>query len=152
MRKHVELPDESSENGIVEALRNTYKILDRRITSLLSERGLTRPQFLALKVVSDGGSVPMNKISDCLSVTPGNVTGIIDRLVKSGFLRRKGKAGDRRKIMIELTKSGRETYMNVLSAYTSFLEKVLQEMNIEERRELRKHLIKLEEALNRVDA
>jgi hypothetical protein len=54
--------------------------------------------------------------------------------------------------MIELTKSGRETYMNVFSAYTSFLEKVLQEMNIEERRELRKHLIKLEEALNRVDA
>ncbi|MGC8561627.1 MAG: MarR family winged helix-turn-helix transcriptional regulator [Thermoplasmata archaeon] len=151
MKKHIELPDESSENGTVEALRNTYRTLDRRITSLLSARGLTRPQFLALKVVSDGVSVPMNKISDYLSVTPGNVTGIIDRLVKSGILRRKGKAGDRRKIMIELTRKGKETYMNVLSSYTSFLEKVLQELNAKERRELKKHLTKLEEALNRAD-
>lgn len=149
MRKHTESSDEGLDNETIEVLRNTYRTLDRRVTSLLSAKGLTGPQFLALKVVSDGGSVPMNKISDCLSVTPGNITGIIDRLVKGGILRRSGKEGDRRKIMIKLTRKGKETYKSVLSAYSDFLETVLQELNVRERGELKKHLIKLEEALNR---
>ncbi len=139
-----------ADHETVEAIRNTYRAMDRKITALLAVNDLTRPQFMALKAVSEGGAVPMNKISDCLSVTPGNVTGIIDRLVRGGMLKRSGKEGDRRKIMIGMTKKGEDTYRRVLSAYSEFLGKVLSQLSQTEREELKEHLTKLEEAIESV--
>jgi DNA-binding MarR family transcriptional regulator len=41
-------------------------------------------------------------------VTPSNITGIIDRLEKKGFVERIRKPGDRRVALITLTESGQK--------------------------------------------
>jgi DNA-binding MarR family transcriptional regulator len=48
------------------------------------------------------------EVSRRLYVTPSNVTGIIDRLQKKGYVERIRKEGDRRVALITLTESGRQ--------------------------------------------
>lgn len=139
------------DRGTVEAIMGAYRAMDRRLNDLLARDGLTRPQFLALKAVAENGRTPMNKISDCMSVTPSNVTGIIDRLVSVGYLKRGEREGDRRKIMMELTDKGISLYNKVYTTYEEFLESILNQMTQKERREIKKHLAKLEKAITNAD-
>jgi DNA-binding MarR family transcriptional regulator len=141
----------ADDRGTMEAIMGAYRAMDKRLNELLARDGLTRPQFLALKAVAENGRTPMNKISDCMSVTPSNVTGIIDRLVSNGFLRRGEREGDRRKIMMELTGKGASLYNKVYSSYEEFLESILHQMTLKERQEIKKHLVKLEKAITNAD-
>ena len=54
------------------------------------------------------GSLSSAHLSRKLQVTPSNVTGIIDRLVKKGLVRREDKGRDRRVTLIALTDNGRD--------------------------------------------
>ena len=70
--------------------------------------GLTGPQSLVLRLLIKEGALSSADLSRQMYVTPANITGIIDRLEKKGFVERIRKADDRRVALITLTDSGRK--------------------------------------------
>lgn len=121
----------------------------RRMAEMLSEEGLTQPQFQVIRIVEKSGTVCMREIGDEMFVTPANVTGIIDRLESRGLLRRTGREGDRRTTNIELTPKGRALQERVARKYDEFIQNALRVFTQEEQRTLGELLVKLQEGMSR---
>jgi DNA-binding MarR family transcriptional regulator len=64
-------------------------------------------QLSALQMIEDE-TTTLGDVARRLMVTPAVVTGLIDRLEKRGYVRRIASTGDRRRVNLALTESGRE--------------------------------------------
>ncbi len=136
-------------NETYNAVIAAFKAMQHSITELLSEEGLTQPQFIALRVIAKNGSIPMRGISDEMLVTPANVTGIINRLEHKGLIKRMARPWDRRATIIELTHKGRAAQERVTLTYSEFMQKALQAFTTDEQEALRYLLEKLQQEMSR---
>ena len=69
---------------------------------------LTIVQLKSLFFISDQGSTTSGKLAVALGVTPTNMTGVVDRLVKRGLVSRTEGAQDRRSVSLRVTDKGEE--------------------------------------------
>ncbi len=145
MRKQLQLADQR--NGTYNAIIATYKVMQRNMTKLVSQEGLTQAQFQALRVIAKYGPTPMKTISDKMSVSAANITGIVDRLESKGLIERMARREDRRASIIELTPKGRRIQEEVAKKYARFVQKALQRFTPEEQETLRSLLAKLQEEM-----
>jgi DNA-binding MarR family transcriptional regulator len=79
--------------------------------------GLTAQQHQALLAIKGhrGPNPPtIGGLAEKLAIQPHSAVGLIDRLAAKGLIRRCGASGDRRQVMIELTKDA-ETLLRGLS-------------------------------------
>lgn len=84
---------------------------ERWIERRLQRRyGLTYAQYEALAVISRAGpgvELSLGQIAAGVKCSRGNLTGIVDRLERAGWISRRRSAQDRRVITIQLTDSER---------------------------------------------
>ena len=85
----------------------------------------------------------MSDISRFLMVSNGNVTGIVERLVKNAMAIRSQRQGDRRTWVICLTKSGTKHFENMANAHEMWIDELLQAYDGEEARILNDELSRL---------
>lgn len=97
---------------------------------------LTGAQKKILFFLSIEGPQKMSDIARQVSVTMSGATGIVDRLVKAGLVRRANDPSDRRVILIELTPAGRRIVQEIQKVHERRLEEVLENLDPEQRREL----------------
>ena len=95
-------------NELVGSLRKLVRAVYLDSQKMSRRFGLTGPQSAVLRLLVNNGSMSSAEVSRRLYVTPSNVTGIIDRLQKKGYVARNRKEGDRRVALITLTESGRQ--------------------------------------------
>ena len=69
---------------------------------------MTIAQLKSMFFISARGKTNFKKLADALGVTPPNITGIIDRLVKQGLVSRTENAEDRRVMLLQMTAKGQE--------------------------------------------
>ncbi|UCD55435.1 MAG: MarR family transcriptional regulator [Candidatus Omnitrophota bacterium] len=74
--------------------------------AVLKEGKITLSQMLLLELVHAKRECKMSDVSKILGVTKSAITGITDRLLKMGFLRRARLQTDRRIVKIRLTPKG----------------------------------------------
>ena len=71
-------------------------------------RGLiTLPQVRALRALSEGNACAMGDLARLLSLKASTVTGLVDRLVKLGLVRRIRSSEDRRAVLAAISPKGR---------------------------------------------
>jgi MarR family 2-MHQ and catechol resistance regulon transcriptional repressor len=75
------------------------------------------------------------RISDMMMVNRANITGLIDRLEKTGMLRRTA-AADRRYNMIQLTEKGRDILEKAEPAYGQEVRQVMNTLTQDELNDL----------------
>jgi len=68
----------------------------------LAHLGLSGPQFGILSQLQFGGKTRLSELGKRLWVSGGNVTGLVDRLVKAGYVKRIRMHTDRRVIFAEI--------------------------------------------------
>jgi len=90
-------------------LRTALEIKNYYTVALLNQVDLTpaRLGLLMALFLSEGQAVPASTLGELLVVTPGNITGLVDGLAKDRLVRRVTYPGDRRAVLVELTKKGR---------------------------------------------
>ena len=93
---------------IIESIRRLVRAEYLDSQKMSKQYGLTGPQSLVLRLLIKKGAQSSADLSRQMYVTPSNITGIIDRLEKKGFVERIRKQGDRRVALITLTDSGQE--------------------------------------------
>jgi len=69
-------------------------------------RGVTQTQFLMLAAIHAEGACTMGRLAASLHVRMPTATGIIDRLVRDGYVRRAPDPVDRRQVVVQLTAKG----------------------------------------------
>lgn len=98
--------NESVIKDIVGSIRKLVRAVYLDSQKMSRKFGLTGPQSVVLRLLLNNGSMSSAGLSRLMYVTPSNMTGIIDRLEKKGFIERKRKEGDRRVALIILTEAG----------------------------------------------
>lgn len=82
-------------------------LMDADMTRTLAERGLTTSRTHLLWVLHHGGPSTQRDLAAALDVSPRNVTGLVDALEETGFVRRRPHPTDRRAVLVDLTATGR---------------------------------------------
>jgi len=95
--------------------RATCRIANR-LTPEVEELGITPPQFGVLRTLDEAGEagLPLGRLSERLLVSCGNITGIVGRLERAGYLERQRSERDRRVVRARLTPAGRRLYRQAL--------------------------------------
>ena len=96
------------DNQLCFRLYTASRLLTQAYHPLLSECGLTYPQYLVLLVLWEKDAQPVNDIAKRLLLETNTVTPLLQRMEKEGILiRRKGER-DARQMIVSLTGKGLE--------------------------------------------
>jgi DNA-binding MarR family transcriptional regulator len=103
--------------GIVDRISGISRRLHRTMDETLAEFGLDSAEHKALSVLAQGGepyrSTP-GELAGRMDLSSGAMTNRLDRLETAGLIRRLPDPDDRRRVVVELTDHGRETYRNAV--------------------------------------
>jgi DNA-binding MarR family transcriptional regulator len=93
------------------------------------KRGVTQTQFLLLASIHAYTRCTMGTLARNLHVSMPTVSGIVDRLVRSGYLRRIHRPDDRRQVAVELTAKGRVFFQDFQGVVRRRWEQVLKALS-----------------------
>jgi len=65
---------------------------------------LSLPQFTALMIVQEHGSLHMNELAECLMVSAPSASAMVDRLVEKKLLAREQSTADRRQVIVSISR------------------------------------------------
>lgn len=94
---------------------------------------MTLPRFDVLaQLYRSDGALSMGALSRRLMVSNGNVTGLIDRLVKEGIVDRRAAPNDRRVQMVSLTPKGRRAFEEVANDHRGWIAGLMRDLDRDE--------------------
>lgn len=105
--KHMNISDE-----ILVSLRQITRAIDLHSKQLVQKFGLTGPQMLLLKEISRTGRIASGVLSRHASLSQATVTSILDRLEKSGYVKRIRSEEDKRVVFVEPTEKTQKIFEN----------------------------------------
>ena len=112
--------------------------VERQVRSRLRARfGTTLPRFdLLSQLERHPEGLRMSALSRRMMVTGGNVTGIVDQLVREGLVARQGDADDRRACRVCLTRAGERAFAEMARAHEAWILELLSGLTRREHAEL----------------
>ncbi len=127
--------EENSLNAYIKLVRATESINSRQSKSLAKEN-LTMSQFGALEVLYYLGELNQREIGKKLLKSGGNITLVIDNLVKRELVKKKTDKSDRRAVIVSLTKKGQEFIEGYFPKHLALIMEQFSVLTDEERTEL----------------
>src|SRR5579883_2897913 len=109
---------------------------------------LTMPQLKVLLLLARSGSAPVSWLAARMSVSPPNITGILDRLEERGWVRRTSDPRDRRIVRIVLSDSGQSLLHELFTAGAAQVHEAMSDMPADSLKALTSALPALVEALD----
>ena len=98
------------------------------------------------------GQLSQRELSDILVVDRSNVTGLIDRMEKAGWVKRQSVPEDRRAYRIRLTPAGRRLWHKVIPVYQAATREVVGVLSDTQVRTVSRALGTLETSATRFEA
>ncbi len=96
-----------SDNVLI-ALRKIIQAIDLNSKRLVKQVGLTGPQLVILNYISSAKEMSVGDVARNVSLSQGTVTGILERMEKRELVIRKRSSHDKRRVMVNITESGKE--------------------------------------------
>jgi DNA-binding MarR family transcriptional regulator len=122
----------------------------------LPARGLTQARAHVLWVLGANDGCTQRVLAERVGVTPRTMTGLVDALEVTGFVRRAAHPTDRRATAVTLTPKGRDTVDWLVSSHEALAELLFGEIPTRRRaalvRELREVGDRLEAAISQARA
>lgn len=155
MKNKDNIDDQATEHS-KESLRTWLRLLScetiiqQKLRTLLRQNfAVTLPQFDVLSELEyAGGPLTMSQLSKVLMVSNGNVTGVIDRLEKTGYVKRKRAEHDRRVQFIELTAKGSTAFDKMAVRHEQWLAELMSGLSLAEMGKLQKLLLKTRQSVS----
>ena len=96
------------DNQLCFRLYTASRLLTQAYHPLLSDHGLTYPQYLVLLGLWEKDAQPVNDIAKRLHLETNTVTPLLQRMEKEGIIKRNKGDKDARQIIVSLTRKGKE--------------------------------------------
>ncbi len=99
--------------------------------NLRAGHDMTLPRFdvLAALYAAAPHGMKMSALSEHLVVSNGNVTGVVDRLVKDGFVERRPAENDRRAFVVSITEQGRVQMDQMMAEHLAWIDELFQSVS-----------------------
>lgn len=95
------------ENQLCFALYSASRALTRAYQPLLSDLGLTYPQYLVMLALWEADDLSVNDIGQRLGLDSGTLTPLLKRMERAQWLSRERDTSDERRVLVRLTDAGR---------------------------------------------
>ena len=113
---------------------------------------ITLPQLLILELLSRQGASKMTDLAKFMKVTTAASTGIVQRLVLLGHVRREYDQSDRRIIRIRLSTKGIELLKKVNQQRTQSVTKIFGQISENDRGEYLRILMQVKDILDKEES
>lgn len=136
-RLGIEIKSDNIWEGAIYGLACAYLLIEKDIANYLRPFKLTPAKFNALMIIKHQGKdkgLSQVEIGKRLIVTESNMTRLLDRLEKKGFIERLPQKKDRRIKLIKITKQGSDMLDEVWPGY---YQKIKQVANTLDKHELK---------------
>jgi DNA-binding MarR family transcriptional regulator len=131
-------------------LAQICKLHHARAHTLLEELGLYRGQPLMLYALWEQEGLTHSELAARLQVKPATITKMINRMVKTGFVRRRSDPEDQRVSHVYLTDAGRAIQNEVERVWRTLEEETFVGFSLEERVLLRRFFLQMRDNLLQV--
>ena len=118
------LGDRSSVRVWLRLLSCTMAI-EKEVQRRFIERGMTLPRFDVLAALDRHGEMNMGALSQALLVSNGNVTQLVQKLVRDGLVEMHKPPSDRRSSIVRLTPEGRDVFGRLARAHQDWIEQMV---------------------------
>ena len=130
------------------ALLRTVGLLKRVMEPYFARFGISGSQWAMLitlyRAEEDGvRELRLSDLGDRLLIRPPSVTGVVDRLVRLGYLDRTTASDDHRAKLVRLTPAGRQIVRQILEQHAEQIKRVLGIFAAEEQQQLQQLLERL---------
>ena len=114
----------------------TADVFLRESQRLFRPHGMTAAQYNVLNILATADrGLSQREIGDVLVVDRSNVTGLIDRLEKAGWVKRSDDPADRRIYRVTLTTAGKKRFEAVRPGYHSVVAQVTKGLDVRKAKE-----------------
>ena len=118
------LGDRSSVRVWLRLLSCTMAI-EKEVQRRFIERGMTLPRFDVLAALDRHGEMNMGGLSEVLLVSNGNVTQLVQKLVRDGLVELRKPPNDRRTSIVRLSPEGRELFAKLARAHQDWIDQMV---------------------------
>ena len=132
---------------IVRLLRELSESMNELQDDFAHTAGLHRTDLEAVSHLSEG-PLPMGALARRLALTPGAVTGLVDRLERVGHVQRAASPSDRRQTIVTLNSGARRMVGEYFGALAQRLLELLDTFSDAELEAIERFLIALPSALH----
>jgi len=117
----------------LKVLKATKAVESEVRESLRRDFATTLPRFdVMAALMQHEKGLKMSELSGVLKVSNGNVTGIVERLVEDGHVRREKVEGDRRANLVRLTEAGKTEFSRQAEAHEGWINAAFDGLTADE--------------------
>lgn len=138
------------EESIGRLLYHTAQIMTVHAEKVLKPFDLTVEQLHLLKNIPEEPALSQNQLCELAQKSAANVTRILDRLERKGFIKRKKNPADRRATLLFLTSQGKELITEVSQLLQAFTEQLTMGISTQEQETLIRLLYRIQDNLTEV--
>jgi len=121
----------------------TIKAMGRVIVPRFRTTGLTQTQFEVPEALYHKGPMTIQEIIETIFSTSGNITVVVENLVKADFVTKKTGEDDRRKRWVSITPPGEKIIRDFFPGHLEDLDQVFSGLDSNEKKQLTVLLKKL---------
>lgn len=132
-------------------LARAFSSFNKRATENIRSFGLTQPQFAVIEILGHLGPLKVGEICKKMLVTGGNMTLVLDNVEKLGYIERVHSKDDRRAIVVQLTKQGKDLFDEVFIKHAEYITKLMSILTSDEQKILGELLKKLGKSVSNLE-
>jgi DNA-binding MarR family transcriptional regulator len=143
--KAVEVPEHhADELRLWMRLLTCTALIEGEVRRRLRERfDVTLPRFdLMAQLDKAPDGMMLSDLSKQMMVSNGNLTGLVERLVTSGYIDRRASATDRRAQVVRLTRKGRAAFRAMAAEHELWIAELFGDLSAKDRSDLMRLLAK----------
>lgn len=139
---------EYSARDVAMAVRHLDLMMAQMHLEMSESLGMSAGELLALAYLSVDGPLGPTELTRRLHMTTGAMTAMLDRLAERDYVVREPHATDRRRIMVALTKSGRDRIFTQVHGMADQVVAISAELPAEERDVIGRYLDRIGDVIS----
>ena len=129
------LGDRSSVRVWLRLLSCTMAV-EKEVRRRFADQGMTLPRFDVLAALDRHREMTMGALSEALLVSNGNVTQLVQKLVRDGLVELRKPPADRRSSIVRLTDEGRRTFDRLARLHQDWIDEMIGGLDFTQRERL----------------
>ena len=137
------------EENLANLVREHSSAVIRHAAATAKRMGLEASELSALEHLQAAGPMTLGSLGERLSMSPGALTALVDRLEKKGYVERLPNPKDRRSALVRETEAGLKDSLKHLWSYIEEMKSIEGRFSKEEREIIARFLSAATEATHR---
>lgn len=129
--------------AVIETIYRSTSLLSVELGKIFREYNLTGTEFGILEAIYSLGPQTIQTIANRILLTSGGMTYTKKQMIKKNLVYEKPCEEDKRISYIYLTNEGKNLIVKVLEKHDNHLDKLLEKLSIDEKRQIAKLLRKI---------